>query len=170
MITWQTQGAFLAFVGWSLWTARHHLRTVARHALGRGAPSEGDGALSNRVSVWGLVGGCVFIVAWLHSAGMQVAVAVVLLAALLVSYFGAAKMVAEIGLPYTPATFQAEGFVVATVGTANMTPNGVTALAFAQNMQCYGKGMVLPTLTHVVRLGDYIRSSGRHSRLPTRCL
>ena len=72
-------------------------------------------------------------------------------------------MVAEIGLMYTPSTLDAEGFIVATVGTANMAPGSVTVLAFSKNLTCYDKGMVLPPLAHIARLGDYIH--GRPFRL-----
>jgi len=161
MITWQTQGAFLAFVFWSVWTARVHIKQVLAQAFGLGEADDKREALSYRFSVWAFLGGCVFIVAWLHAAGMQVGVASVLLLVLMVSYFGAAKMVAEIGLPYTPTTLGAEGFVVALVGTENMSPGSVTTLAFSQNLHGYGKGMVLPPLVHVIRIGDFIRSNTR---------
>jgi hypothetical protein len=161
MITWQTQGAFLAFVAWSVWTARVHLMQVLARAFGNPVADYDREALSYRFSVWALVGGCLFIVAWLVQAGMELGVASVLLLVLLVSYFGAAKMVAEMGLPYTPTTLGAEGFVVALVGTENMSPGRVTTLAFAQNLHGYGKGMVLPPLVHVIRIGDFIRSNTR---------
>ena len=114
MITWQTTGAFLVFVAWSVWTARHHLRHVVRRALGSG-PSIDDAheIVPYRLAVLGIVLGAAFILCWLHAARMELTVATVLLAALLIAYFGAAKMVAEIGLLYTPSTLGAEGFVVA---------------------------------------------------------
>lgn len=161
MITWQTQGAFIVFVGWSLWTARAHLKTVLWGAMGWVEVDDAREVMNSRFAVWGVLGGCIFILAWLHAAGMEIFVGVILLVALLVAYFGTAKMVAEIGLPYTPTTLQAEGFVVATMGTENMSPNSVTVLAFSQNMHAYGKGMVLPPLTNIIRIADFIRSNTR---------
>jgi hypothetical protein len=161
MITWQTTGAFLVFVGWALWTSRNHLRNVARSAVGRGQLDDSDEMVSYRFAVWGTVLGSAFIVLWLRAAGMELWTAAVLLLALFAAYFGAAKMVAEIGLLYTPSTLGAESFVVATVGTANMTPGSITVLAFSQNLVCYGKGMVLPPLVHVTRLSDHVASGRR---------
>ena len=161
MITWQTQGAFIVFVIWSIWTARDHLKQVLWAALGWVQVEDDREVVSYRFAVWGMFGGCAFIIAWLHAAGMDLFVAVVLLTALLIAYFGTAKMVAEIGLPYTPTTLQAEGFVVAAVGTENMSPGSVTVLAFSQNLHCYGKGMVLPPLTNIIRISDFIRYNTR---------
>lgn len=173
MITWQTAGAFLVFAIWAVWTARAHLHGVIgviRKALGKEIVlDDSDEVMSYRGAVLGFVGGCLFIVGWFHAAGMEVGVAVVLLIALLISYFGAAKIVAEIGLPYTPATLQPEGFVVATVGTAHMSPGSITVLAFSQNLVCYGKGMVLPPLTNIIRMGDFIRSNTRKLALAVAC-
>jgi hypothetical protein len=161
MVTWQTTGAFLAFVFWALWSSRQHLKDVLLKAIGHADSVDDVGeAISYRASCVGLLVGSLFIVLWLHAAGMQVGVAVVLLLSLMIAYLGVAKMVAEIGLLYTPSTLAAEGFVVATMGTANMTPGSITVLAFSQNMVCYNKGMVMPPLVHVTRLSDHL-TSGR---------
>ncbi|HCR16519.1 MAG TPA: hypothetical protein DIU35_03465 [Candidatus Latescibacteria bacterium] len=157
MVTFQTTGAFLAFVFWAMWSSRHHLKEVLQNAIGKGDSVYDHGeALSYRVSSIGVVFGSLFIILWLYAAGMQMGVSTVLLLSLMVGYLGVAKMVAEIGLLYTPSTLVAEGFVVATMGTANMTPGSVTVLAFSQNMVCYNKGMVMPPLVHVTRLSDYL--------------
>ena len=117
--------------------------------------------MSYRFAVWGALFGSAFILLWLRAAGMELWMGAVFLAALFVAYFGAAKMVAEIGLLYTPSTLGPEGFVVATIGTANMTPGSITVLAFSQNLVCYGKGMVLPPLTHIARIADHLAGSRR---------
>ena len=162
MITWQTTGAFLVFVGWAVWTARHHIGNVLRKAFGRAqGVDDSEEMVSYRFAVWGILGGCLFILGWLHAAGMELHVSLVLLTALFFAYFGTAKIVVETGLLYSPSTLGPEGFVVATVGTANMDPGSVTTLAFAQNMTCYGKGMVLPPLTHIARIGDSVRGNRR---------
>ena len=157
MITWQTTGAYLVYVGWAVWMARAHLKAVFLKALGRHSMNDDREMISYRKAVIGALGGSVFIVAWLHAAGMEILVAVVLLVVLFASYLGAAKIVAEMGLPYSPATLGAEGFVVATVGTVNVDPASITVLAFSQNMSCYGKGMVLPPITQIMRMGDSLK-------------
>ena len=154
MITWQTTGAYLVYVAWAVWMARAHLKTVLLKALGRHTVDDEGEMISYRNAVIGGIGGSVFIVAWLHAAGMEIFVAVILLVVLFASYLGAAKIVAEMGLPYSPATLGAEGFVVAAVGTANMDPSSIAVLAFSQNLSCYGKGMVLPPITQIIRIGD----------------
>jgi hypothetical protein len=159
MITWQTTGAYLVYVGWAVWTARAHLKSVFLKAFGRDAVDDEREMISYRKAVIGAVCGSVFIVSWLHAAGMEVLVAAVLLLVLFASYLGAAKIVAEMGLPYSPATLGAEGFVVAAVGTTNMAEPSIAVLAFSQNMSCYGKGMVLPPITQITRIGDQLRGS-----------
>ena len=162
MITWQSTGAFLVFVGWAVWTARDHIRRVFSVAIGRSQDRIDKGEMvSYRFAVWGALLGGAFIVLWLRAAGMEIAVALVLLLALFAGYLGAAKMVAEIGLLYAPSTLGAESFVVATVGTANMSSGSITVLAFSQNMFCYGRGMVLPPLVQVARLADHVVADRR---------
>ena len=157
MITWQTTGAYLVYVGWAVWTARSHLKSVLLKAMGRSAIDDSGEMVSYRGAVVGALAGGAFIVAWLTAAGMQILVSVGLLVVLFVSYLGVAKIVAEMGLPYSPATLGAEGFIVASIGTVNMSQPSITILALSQNMTCYGKGMVLPPITQITRICDYTR-------------
>ena len=50
-----------------------------------------------------------------------------------------------------------------------MSPGSITVLAFSQNLVCYGKGMVLPPLVNIIRMGDFIRSNTRRLALAVAC-
>ena len=69
---WQCLGALFTFVGWGLWSARHHLRDVFRKAFGLASNvDDSNEMMSYRTAVTGLILGNIYIVAWLYQAGLE---------------------------------------------------------------------------------------------------
>jgi hypothetical protein len=94
----QGAGAALALTAITLYTARHHLRRVARLALRRGSEEDTGRFLGYRTAFWGALLGVVFILAWCRVAGMRLWVAGLLLALMLAYFFIFARIRAETGL------------------------------------------------------------------------
>ena len=151
LISWQTAGAFMVYVAWSMWNARDRLRDAvseARHNRPRGAQD----FLSSRTSILLILIGITFSVCWLVAAGFQPSVAFVIVIAVLITYVGVSKMIAELGLPYLGSPLGAEGFAVAAFGTSSMTPASILLLSITKNLEGYSSGMVMSHLTMVQKI------------------
>lgn len=96
----QVTGAYFAYTGFVLWTAREHLAHVARRALGRARPTaaEKNEALTYPAAFWGFITALVFCVGWCVAAGIAPGIALWLWFAYLVIAIGLSRIVAEGGL------------------------------------------------------------------------
>ena len=96
----QVTGAYFAYTGFALWTAREHLRHIARRALGRDAatPDERTEALSYPVAFWGFWISLAICVGWCIAAGVAPAIALWMWLAYLVIAVGLSRVIAEGGL------------------------------------------------------------------------
>lgn len=134
MLDWQNMGAFVVFVGWALWRARFHLRTVFAKAFGK-APAVDDSneMLSYRVAVFGFIAGFVYTVIWLNRLGMSIPIGAFLVAGVFIIYIGISRIVSEAGLPFVRSPMTSQVLVYYSVGSANMSIQTMTAMA-----QTYG--------------------------------
>ena len=99
---WQTKGAFAMLAASVFWVARRHLRDVLRKAWRRHDPlDDRDEPLSYRTAVIAACVGLGFMWLWLWRIGMDPLLAVLLLPAVILTYVGLAKILAETGMPYT---------------------------------------------------------------------
>jgi hypothetical protein len=151
LISWQTAGAFLTYVGWSIWNARARLREVYDEAI-RNSPRQGGDLISSRTALALITLGVTFILLWLRAAGFETHVAVALTFSILVSYVGISKMSAELGLPYLQSPFSAEAFAVASIGTSSMNQASILMLSFTKNMEGYNSGMSMSLITVIQKL------------------
>ena len=152
---WFPAGAFFALVLWSIWTARHHLKAVARKGLGLGGPSaEGEEMMTYRAAFLCVAAGVVFVVCWLLQAGMQMGVAFLYLLATVGISIGVSRIVADVGLVFVSAPVAAPKFVVDALGSRNLSASSLTVLAFSNTLTSYGKGLFLPALTHTAKIAD----------------
>lgn len=96
----QVTGAYFAYVGFVLWTARNHLKLVAQRAFGRRAASETESqeALSYPAAFWGFVAALTFCVGWCIAAGISPLIALWIWTAYLVISIGLTRVIAEGGL------------------------------------------------------------------------
>ena len=131
IIVHQGFGAIIALVLFGLWTARRHLRDVARKAI-FGAPDIDDSGeiLSYRAALLVLAGSLTFMGVWLWQSGLPAWITPIYLFFAFVLFIGITRVVAEGGLAFIFAPMIASDFVAAGFGTRTIGGSGVTALAF----------------------------------------
>ncbi len=156
--SWQGFGALTVLVVWGLYTARDHLRGVWRRALGaRGGGDDTGELMSYRTAVVGLGLSLLFIVLWLNRLGMEFKMIVPLLFALLVNYLAMSRIVAETGLAYVRTPLAEQHLALSVIGANALSPSSLTAMTLTYALVSEGKGLFLPSLTHAVRIGGFLR-------------
>ena len=159
-VSWQSIGALCALVAWGLWTARKHLRQVLRGAI---HPSGDDAReiLSYRTAACGAALSLIFIVAWFYNAGMGMLLSAVLVLLFFITYLGIARVVAQSGLLYVSSPMFPQTAILRSVGPAAIPGRAMTALAFSFALRNDGRGLFMPALAHVAKIGDLIGGDRR---------
>ncbi len=159
---WQTFGAFAVLVLWGLWTARHHLRAVARRAFGASAAADdSEEMLSYRVAFFGFWTALAFVFLWLRASGMEAKVALAYVLASLIVYLGVARVVCESGLIYVGTPLEPQVFTVEALNARSMSAASLTALAFSNALSSMSKGLFMTAFSHAAKLSDLIRGNRR---------
>ena len=160
--SWEGFGALVFLVLWSLWMARKHIAGVFVRAIAsdRGA-DDSDEMFSYRTAVWGAVLGTLYIVAWLHHAGMDARVVALYVFATFVICVGMARIVSQVGLLYVREPLSAPVFSMYVVGSVSIAPRSMTALAMSFSLIALGRGLFLPSLAQVTKLSDAVRGARR---------
>jgi len=159
MLDWQNMGAFLTFVAWGLWRARHHLGDVIGKAFGRRPQvKDDDEMLPYRVAVFGFLAGFAYCVVWLNQLGMSLPIAAAIIGAVFAIYIGVSRIVAEAGLPFVRAPMTAQVLVYYSIGSVNMSLPTMTAIA-----QTYGplseiKSTFTPAFVQAGKLAEIAKS------------
>jgi hypothetical protein len=162
IIAWEEQGAFLAFVGLSLWMARGHLRDVVRKAWNpRCEVDDSREPMSYRTAVIGFLVGAALVAAWLSRLGMNGSTLLVFGLGFLVVYVGVGKVVAQCGLAYVRAPMTPHTFVSHTVGTDGIGPAGLIAIAATFAIWCDNKPVLSTATMHAHRVAGELRSRPR---------
>jgi hypothetical protein len=154
-IAWQGFGAVIFIVFWGFWIARYHLGDVFRKAI-KGDPSVDDSRemVSYRTAVVSGGAGLGFVALWLNQSGMDPLSIALYLFALFVLYIGMARIVVEGGVPYTWAPLSPQSFVVCILGTTTTSGPQITSILLSYTLINYLRGLFMPALAHVVKLGD----------------
>ncbi|MDP6176086.1 MAG: hypothetical protein QGF09_18150, partial [Rhodospirillales bacterium] len=122
-------GAMIAFVLFSLWVARGHLRAVARKAfVGDGEVDDADEILSYRTAVFGMIIGLVGVGVWLTLSGFPGWLAPWFLFIAFVLFVGLSRFVAEAGLATIRAPIYPQPLMTSNVGTTAIGSEGLVAL------------------------------------------
>ena len=162
---WQSFGAFSFMVLWGLWMAREHLVDVARKALNPAhAIDDSDELISYRAAVVGFALGSIFMVVWLHAAGMEFKAIFVFLAGLMILYLGVTKVVAQCGLVYFRGPMTAQSMTMHLLGSTTLAPSSMAALALSFGICCDAKTSVATILAHIGKLAGSFRA-GRKTLL-----
>ena len=100
--TFQIIGAATAYAILVMWTARAHLKFVARRALGleRAKPDERDEFLSYPVAFWGFVGSTIGVISTTHLLGANWVTALLLWIGYFITAIGMTRLIVEGGLLY----------------------------------------------------------------------
>ena len=159
LVQWQCLGALFAFVGWGLWSARHHLRDVFRKAF-RGAPDVDDSGemMSYRAAVIGLILGNIYIIAWLYQAGVEFRLIAITVPASIIIYLALARFVCEsgtlyLGIPTSPLDM---GYQL--LGTETISAQVLTSAATSHALRWM---YFLPALSQSAKAADAVRGSKR---------
>jgi len=159
---WQSFGAMLVMVLWGLWVAREHIVAVVKHAWKKDeALDDHKEILSYRSAVMGVVVGVLVMLLWLHAAGMEWIMAVLLIVGTFVVYLGTARIVAESGLVYVRAPLTPQNFAAYIMGSQNVSGASMTVNAFSYTLLSQGKGLFMPPLVHASKLGEAITGDRR---------
>ena len=122
-------GALIAFVLFSLWVGRDHLRAVCRKAfLGDAAVDDSGEMLSYRTAVFGTIIGLAILGAWLTLSGLPGWLVPWFLFVVFVLFVGLSRFVAEAGLATIRAPIYPQAFMTSTVGTTAIGAEGLAAL------------------------------------------
>ncbi len=159
---WQCFGALVFLVLGGLYVARRHLADVVRKALRPSHPLDDAGEmLSCRTAVLCVIGGLAYTLFWFHAAGLEYQMLIPYLFALLITYIGVTRFVAEGGVLYAFTPMSPQEFMVRINGTASTTASSMTFLTFSFILCSNRKGFLLPPLAQVTRLGGLLRGPGR---------
>ncbi|MDE2954154.1 MAG: hypothetical protein OXR71_06490, partial [Gemmatimonadota bacterium] len=163
IINLESHGAMTVLVVWSVWIARRHLIHVAKTALNG---ERGDGPISYRFAVIGLIISVLYLCSFFISLGMSLSLAVVHLLLMFIAYFATSKFIAASGFGYLfPVWIKGSGFVNAILGTATLSTREMTAMHLVNSGVFYGGGriqtmQVLPH--HFKAMDDVPAERGKH--------
>ncbi|MBI4552522.1 MAG: hypothetical protein HY710_09675 [Candidatus Latescibacteria bacterium] len=158
----QHLGGFFVFILFCLWAARRHLRDVVRKALGRAQDvDDSTEFFSYRIALCGLVFGLLYIIFWLHAAGMSYGIVLFLIGSLFLMYVGVARIVAETGLVFLDLPYNGQDFTVAAIGSAQIAPHDLMGLTLAHTYARNWRTLGMCSMIHVNKVGDEM---GGHKR------
>ena len=122
-------GAMITFVVASIWISRRHLARVFRCALGTGDRGyDRDEPISYRGALAACLLFTVVSLGWLSYSGVQLFYAVAFLLAMLVIFYGMARVIAQCGLPTASAPVLPSGYTISAFGSQNMSPQTIANL------------------------------------------
>jgi hypothetical protein len=160
---WQTKGAFVVLVISIFWVARRHLRDVVLKAFDKNHPLDDDGELlSYRSALIGLVVGMAFLWIWLVRIGFDAVQAILLLFAVIFTYTGMAKIMADTGLPYTNVPAGPWGLVGPFIDSSSVSSSTRVAIRYSGHILSHFKGLFLPALTHAGRVAEGVKGRRRN--------
>ena len=160
--SWQCWGAFVVMVLWGLWMARDHLKEVLRKAWNSRYPvDDSRELLPYRIAVGGFILGVVYMLAWLHQAGMSYPVAIFLLSCILIAYLGITRLVIQTGIYYLTTPIVGQAMTMMTLGTSAIGPHGLVGLALSYSFFSDVQSIFMPSAAHAAKLHDTMRMSRR---------
>ncbi len=160
---YQQIGAFLAFVGLTLWTGRGHFFHIVKRAFGRARSNteESHEVVSYPVAFWGFVLSFLFLVGFSVVAGLQLQVALFLWTAYLVITIGLTRVIAEGGLLFVQPGWTPLGSSAQLFGAGANTwlaPSSIAPATIFQNaIMVNTRAFLLPSFLQSFKLA---RDSG----------
>lgn len=161
--SWQCWGAFVVMVLWGLWMARDHLRDVFRKAWNSSHPvDDSRELLPYRAAVIGLILGLVYMISWLHRAGMSYPVALLWLAFVLIAYLGITRLVVQAGLYYVTTPIVSQAMTMGLLGPTNISASSFIGLGLSYSVFGDVQSIFMPSAAHAAKLHDVL-NMGRRS-------
>jgi len=159
----QMVGAYGIFFLFIVWLARYHLVAVGRQALGR-APTQTSDAVwfSTRLAAWGLLGGVLILVIWLHLLGAGWWVAGLVVGAFLMVMLVASRIITQGGLAYFTLTAAPLDGVITLFGPGIFSAAGIFIAGIVQKALFLDlRESLMPSLVHASRITEKISQRRR---------
>lgn len=161
----QTQhfAGFSVFILFGLWVARKHLRQVWDKAIGKSNELDDSREFfSYRMALVSLIGGLLYMLFWLNTAGMALEIGVLMILALFLLFLGVTRVVAETGLmsldlPYSSAN----DVTIQFVGSGNVSPQTLTTLWLSQTFSRNWRTLGMASMAHSAKVGDQMGGVGK---------
>lgn len=167
IIGWQSFGGMIVFVCWSLWIARAHLKEVLRKAFTRkGTIDDANELISYRAAVYLFLVCALYLIFFLHQAGMTWASLLAFWFGTLILYLGLARIIVESGLIYLRGPITAQSFTWFLFGIAGMGPASTAGLALTYTFFCDAKTFGMTMFAHIPRLGIAMHPRRRRLLVP----
>ena len=146
-----THGVSMGLAIWAIWVARGHLRKVFRQVLRPPVIGEVETAiLSPRLAVFGILGGGIYMVFWLYSAGYSAGIGLAWLLLFWASILVVMKFLAASGFAYLFPSF-GTSILDMTVGASQMQESTLVGLRLV-NWRLLAGWRLPAALPHVERL------------------
>jgi hypothetical protein len=165
---YQVSGCYLVYVAMMLWTARGHLRHVAKRAFGRAAkaPGEDEEALSYPSAFWGFVASFLFMVGATCAAGVRLDISLALWVSYLIIALGLSRLVVEAGMLLIINQSMPLGGIAKLFGSAGdawLSPaHGLMPASLIQSGIVYHmRGLIMPSFLHAFKLAHDRKISAR---------
>lgn len=160
LVQWQCVGALFAFVGWGLWTARHHFQLVWRKAIHNDQSiDDSQELISYRAALAGLVVSTIFIIGWLHQAGVDISMIAITVPATFVIYIALARFVCESGTLYLGIPTSPLDMGKHLIGTEVLSSQTITAASTSHALRWM---LFMPALSQGAKVLDHTRASKRN--------
>ena len=159
-------GALIAFVLFSLWVGRNHLRAVCRKAfLGDAAVDDSGEMLSYRTAVFGTIVGLAILGVWLTLSGLPGWLVPWFLFVVFVLFVGLSRFVAEAGLATIRAPIYPQAFMTSTVGTTAIGVEGLAALGMTYAWILKVRIFAMAACANGLKLDGELHAQGGGTRL-----
>ena len=146
-----THGVSMGLAIWAIWVARGHLRKVFRQVVRPPVGGEAETAiLSPRLAVFGILGGGIYMVFWLYSAGYSAGIGLAWLLLFWASILVVMKFLAASGFAYLFPSF-GTSILDMTVGASRMQDSTLVGLRLV-NWRLLAGWRLPAALPHVERL------------------
>jgi len=159
----QEVGACLAFVIFTFWKTRHHIKNMFLSSLNRKSvvSDESNGAMP--LTIFGLICG-IFLLAFLnHLMGMSFGFAFIFVFVLLGIYIALTWQVIHGGIPFVNPSYSAHYILFTTLGSARINPSTMTSLFMHPvSLTRDLREIMMPYVMNGLKAADEVKVKRRH--------
>ncbi|MYD59835.1 MAG: hypothetical protein F4W91_02225 [Gemmatimonadetes bacterium] len=166
ILSFESHGALVFLVAWSLWVSRKHLKNTLESALMSNRAADDGTPVTYRTAWLGLAASVIFLAGWCLAAGMELWATIVQLILMFIALFGVAKYAAATGFTFlSPGSTGGLGadkggnVWMQMGGTANMSPGTLTTIWMINRNGFAGMPI---RLTATMSVPHYFRMLGNH--------
>ena len=166
ILGFESHGALVFLVAWSLWVSRNHLKNTLECALMSNRAADDGTPVTYRTAWLGLAASVIFLAGWCLAAGMELWATIVQLILMFIALFGVAKYAAATGFTFlSPGGAGGLGadkggtVWMQMGGTANMSPGTLTTIWMINRNGFAGMPI---RLTGTMSVPHYFRMLGNH--------